>query len=633
LLCAASLAVLAVVAPASGGITATTAGSGLQESGEPAFLTGPSAGQPLEIALEYLKQNLVGYGLELADIADMVTAKLYVSRHTGTTHIHLRQRHGGIEVYGATINANVAKDGSLVNLGSSFVGGLAAKVNRVDPVLSREQAAAEAARALGLSATARFRVLRELGGPAQAAELTTGGVSFSPIPIRLVHQPTANGQHRLAWMLEIEPINGQHWWNARIDATTGELLAKSDYVAHEGQRTNVKDGASYKVFAIPKESPDSGRTTREENPAAAPGSPWGWHDTDMARGPEFTITRGNNAHAYLDTIPDNTPDPGGEPEGGSGLDFAFKLNLDKHPSEYTKFAVTNLYYWNNVIHDVFWNYGFDEASGNFQVNNYGRGGLGNDQVRAEAQDGSGQNNANFGTPPDGSPPRMQMYIWTFSDPHRDSDLDAGVIVHEYGHGISTRLTGDNVGCLNNREQAGEGWSDWFAMVMTPRRDDTGPTPRGMGTYVFDQERHEKGIRPTQYSTDMDINPATYDTIKTSAVPHGVGYVWATITWEVYWNLVTWYGFNPNIYDHWSTGGNNLAVQLIVDGLKLQPCSPGFVDSRDAILLADQLLTGGENKCLLWRGFAKRGLGKSADQGSSFSNTDGTEAFDLPKACR
>jgi hypothetical protein len=86
-------------------------------------------------------------------------------------------------------------------------------------------------------------------------------------------------------------------------------------------------------------------------------------------------------------------------------------------------------------------------------------------------------------------------------------------------------------------------------------------------------------------------------------------------------------------EDWTTGGNNLAAQLVIDGLELQPCSPGFVDSRDAILQADQALTGGDNRCEIWRGFAKRGLGKSAIQGSSNSKFDGTQAFDLPRACR
>jgi uncharacterized repeat protein (TIGR01451 family) len=70
----------------------------------------------------------------------------------------------------------------------------------------------------------------------------------------------------------------------------------------------------------------------------------------------------------------------------------------------------------------------------------------------------------------------------------------------------------------------------------------------------------------------------------------------------------------------------------MDGMKLQPCSPGFVDGRDAILAADMALTSGANQCEIWAGFAKRGLGFSASQGSSASVTDGTEAYDLPAAC-
>jgi len=68
-----------------------------------------------------------------------------------------------------------------------------------------------------------------------------------------------------------------------------------------------------------------------------------------------------------------------------------------------------------VIHDIQYQYGFDEAAGNFQVNNYGKGGVGNDDVRAEAQDSTAANNSNFFTPPDGLRPRMQIYVWTAAD--------------------------------------------------------------------------------------------------------------------------------------------------------------------------------------------------------------------------
>ena len=72
----------------------------------------------------------------------------------------------------------------------------------------------------------------------------------------------------------------------------------------------------------------------------------------------------------------------------------------------------NLFYLNNVIHDILYGHGFNEAAGNFQTDNFGRGGKGGDPVQAEAQDGGGTDNANFATPGDGREPRMQMYLWT-----------------------------------------------------------------------------------------------------------------------------------------------------------------------------------------------------------------------------
>src|SRR5690606_33423867 len=98
-------------------------------------------------------------------------------------------------------------------------------------------------------------------------------------------------------------------------------------------------------------------------------------------------------------------------------------------------------------------------------------------------------------------------------------------------------------------------------------------------------------------------------------PHGIGFVWSTMLWDLTWALIDEYGFDPDIYE--GTGGNNIALQLVVDALKLQPCSPGFVDGRDAILQADVLANDGVNRCLIWSVFADRGLGLSASQGSSF----------------
>src|SRR5262249_1428993 len=160
-----------------------------------------------------------------------------------------------------------------------------------------------------------------------------------------------------------------------------------------------------------------------EDPLA---SPFGWHDTDGIAGAEFTDTRGNNVDAHLDRNDDDLPDPlPGRPDGGPTLDFSgFTLDPTQQPTVLPNhnLAHVNLFSLNNIVHDIHYQYGFAEAAGNFQVNNYGRGGLGSDAVQADAQDGGGTNNANFATPPDGSPPRMQMYLFTSTSPQRDGDL-------------------------------------------------------------------------------------------------------------------------------------------------------------------------------------------------------------------
>jgi extracellular elastinolytic metalloproteinase len=252
---------------------------------------------------------------------------------------------------------------------------------------------------------------------------------------------------------------------------------------------------------------------------------------------------------------------------------------------------------------------------------------------------------------------MQMYLWVDafralggdrnrvpSHQIRDGDLDGGVIAHEYGHGVSNRLVGgpSNVSCLREHdERQGEGWSDFWSYVLTMREGDDGATPRGIGNYViyYDQGRTGPGIRITPYSTDFSVNKTTYRTVKTAVEPHGVGYVWATMLWDLYWNLVDAHGFNPNPYESWETGGNNLAMQLVVDGMKMAPCTPGFVDARNAIIAADAALTGdvaagvpGENECLIWSTFARRGLGLSADQKDPASKADGIEGYDVPAHC-
>ncbi|HVM21577.1 MAG TPA: M36 family metallopeptidase [Egibacteraceae bacterium] len=631
-----------------------------------------SSVEPVDVALDHLRQQAPSAGLSADDVAHLRVTDAYRSQHNDITHVYVRQQRDGLDVIGTEATVNVAADGEIVHVGGRLLPDLAARITG-RRVLSAVDAVRAGALALDMGRVRGLRVLAGGQGPDRKTLLSDGGIATGPIPAQLVYQAVDSGDVRLAWHFEVELPSAEHWWQASVDAETGALLAHYDLVVHDTKEANAAaiarhdhghttgsrasdgrattlaagtDGARYNVFAWPLESPNDGPRSIVTDPADMLASPYGWHDVDGAPGHDFTTTEGNNVHAYTDTDNTNMALPTSDADGGPTLNFDFPLDEDLPPPVWADAAVTNLFYWNNIIHDVFYRYGFDEPAGNFQVNNYGRGGKGNDSVRAEAQDGSGALNANFATPADGNRPRMQMYMWVptntayiRNDPTavhvRDGDLDAGIITHEYGHGISNRLTGgpELVNCLRNREQMGEGWSDWLAIALTAREGDTGEQPRGMGTYaLYEPNRESKGIRPTPYSTSRRHNRATYDTIKSSAVPHGVGYVWATMLWDMYWALVDVHGFNQDVYGDWTTGGNNLAIQLVMDGMKMQPCSPGFVDGRDAILAADRALTGGENACTVWRAFANRGLGLSARQGDSNSETDGTQAFDLPASC-
>ena len=252
---------------------------------------------------------------------------------------------------------------------------------------------------------------------------------------------------------------------------------------------------------------------------------------------------------------------------------------------------------------------------------------------ADAQDAGGTNNANFSTPVDGSAPRMQMYLFTYNTPNRDGDLDNGVITHEYGHGLSNRLTGGpaNSSCLNNAEQGGEGWSDYLALMMTTNWSTTtvndGTLSKPIGTYVLGQSITGSGIRNYPYSTNMSINPWTYGMMNSSGGEvHKIGEIWCAVLWDMTWELIAIDGINNNIFNASGVGGNSAALKLVVEGMRLQPCSPGYIDARNAILKADTLFFAGKYSCAIWKAFARRGMGKFASQGSSNSTTDQVEDF-------
>lgn len=754
------------------------------------------------VVKNYLKQNRSQHSLKQQDVSDISIASQSFSKSMQVQNLYVEQRHKGVKVYNST-SPFVLKNGAVVSAKLSFSENVAAKVNATDPSITAVNAISKAANVLGLENPSSLNLIETLSDNSYI--FSNGNISLENIPVELVYQKMEDtGALKLAWDLSIYLKDGSHYYSVRIDALTGNLLDTNDWVVscnfddaegshshanmesvlfsnnkEENAARTLSDGASYRVFPLPLIAPNEGSDELITDPADPVASPFGWHDTDGAPGPEFTVTRGNNVLANEDR---NGTNYGGDTaEGGSTLTFDFPFDLPRSPLDYQEGAITNLFYMNNMMHDIMYHYGFDEESGNFQENNYDNGGLGTDFVVADAQDGSGMNNANFGTGPDGNSPRMQMYLWSSpgsvlatyltvndgplageyyaydsnfappipttgitadlvvveddnGDPYdgcgnitngadlegkiaiirrghcsynvkvlgaqnegavavivvndvtgdpipmggngssitipavmiyktdgealissltngdtinatleddgsgtdpfkRDGDLDNVIIAHEYGHGISNRLTGGPAaaGCLQNEEQMGEGWSDYFGLMITMKPDDARDDARGVGGYVIGEGMGGKGIRTKPYSTDFALNNFTYNSIKTQVAPHGVGAVWATMLWDLTWDLIDEYGYDEDIKN--GTGGNNIALQLVMDGLKLQVCSPGFVDGRDAILEADELTNGGANKCIIWRAFAKRGLGLSASQGSSYNKDDGEEGFDVPPECQ
>ena len=276
-------------------------------------------------------------------------------------------------------------------------------------------------------------------------------------------------------------------------------------------------------------------------------------------------------------------------------------------------------------------------------------GVGLDHIRARAQDGSGTNNAAFFTPPEppppgSNPPYMRMFLWDTNLPASilDGDFDNAIIAHEYGHGVSNRLVGGAAtnSCLINFEQGGEGWSDFFGLMLTMADHNSNGTIektilgegiRSIGAYVLGNGANESGVRPAYYSYNMDCTTAncndyTYGDVPNMPEPHGVGFIWCTMLWDMTLDLIDQHGFEADIYNIPSNvanhKGNTRALNLVLEGLKLTPCNPTFPQMREAILDADTAIYGAGNSNLIWAAFARRGLGYSATSG-------GNEAFDDP----
>ncbi|GEP49716.1 peptidase M36 [Flavobacterium noncentrifugens] len=779
----------------------------------------------------YFNSNYAKMGLLKQDVSDWAIAGENYSETTKITSVHVAQRYQGIEIFNAISNVWV-KDGNVTNVVNNFKSNIAGKANSVTPRLTAIDAAKSAYAKVGIVGLPVFSVSETTNAKSM---MLNDGLQEDLITAKLVYQITKDNNLMLAWALQFYAPGSSELWDLRIDALNGNILEKNDLTVrcsfgelrhggahnhdHSGDFSFTKNAfnnttssvveaqaGSYKVIPYNYTSPSHSPFQLISSPANTVASPNGWHDTNSTIGGtsaalRFTYTRGNNVLAQEDA--DGNNGNGIRADGGADLNFDFPfLGPWQQPTAYTSASVTNLFYMVNIMHDVWYQYGFNEASGNFQQNNYGKGGTVSatgDAVFGDAQDGYSQttptlNNANFSTPNDGGRPRVQMFLWNAGAPptnfitvnspaaiagayaattnvfdttdripvptapngitsdlvlytnapnpnsnpvsahnacvvptnsldiagkialirrgncnfsnkvknaqdagalavivydtvvanpqrlsmssegllgitipavfvtaeigqqfvdqlalgtvnlkleapadlylYADGDFDNTIISHEYGHGISTKLIGPitNSSCMTNYEQMGEGWSDWFGLMMQIKSTDVGTNPVTVGTYVYNEPNDGAGIREYPYSTDMTINPRTLvnsnSPIPTDPADTGYRYVvgetWTSVLWDLSWAYINRYGFDANIYT--GTGGNNKVMQLVLDALKLQACNTAsIISARDNLFAAD-MATGGVDHNLIAEVFRRRGMGLNASSGSANDCNDQTEDF-------
>jgi len=725
-----------------------------------------------------------------SDLRDFEIDNVDKSESLNGDIVKIQQKFKGYPVYNA-VGTALIKDNKVLYYSDSFIKDYNSSAS-LTTAINKEKALENIALALNKNEIADFQIL-------ESSSHDSGYKNF--VKQRLVFWEL-NSDLKLAYEFSLQEPDSSNYWNVLVDANSGKIISKEnlniscnfhsdaysrgsgDIIKPQNIQDNffkLADNASYNIFPLPVEAPTFGSRSVVSNPWILSSSPEGWHSTGATN---YTITRGNNVYAYEDTADKNLP--GFSPDGGAARNFDFPFSINGTPAFNRNAAITNLFYINNKVHDIFYKFGFTESARNFQQNNFGKGGIGNDYVLAEAQDGGGLNNANFTTPSDGNRPLMQMYLWstvnryffynapitaipripqassaqfgpqlnatgvtgdvvlasvidgcsalpsgslagkiglmergggtncTFalkvknaqnagavaaiiynnptaanfpssmggtdttitipsvlitndegefiktqlnnsvtvnvtlkSDPATaltpDGSYDNGIITHEYGHGISNRLTGNGYTCLlksASNEQMGEGWSDFFALMLTNKPGDDPSVPRSIGTYASGQSVSGAGFRPAKYSPDFSINNYTYGDTNGMEIEedgeivpdvHRIGFIWASMLWDLHWQYAAKYGYSSDVASS-ANSGSARVLQLVTDALKLQTCNPTFIDGRNAILSAEMLTTKGENRCMIWKTFAKRGLGLNALPGNKMNINDQVEDFSIPKDC-
>jgi len=657
----------------------------------------------------FAKENPDLIGISSADADALTTTADYTNPSGNLSYARLEQHINGIPVFRGEIKAGFNKRGEMFRVINDLAPGLdgaALSKDFGDPVAAVKAAAANIKYDLHAGDL-------DLNTALSDDLKTTFGDGDWPTTAEKMYFPTEPGVAVPAWRVLIWEPNDAYY--VVVDAETGTMLWRKDISNDQTQSATFWVYAENDNLGQAMDSPAPG------NPIAGTIDPGTNFQAALGSRSAVTLignegplsfnnlgwitdggneTEGNNVEAGLDRdatngvdttngraqgtsrtfnfsytpsnvtggteggdnpLPVGEPTPGvGPTPGGTPNPVTCTAITQPHGmTEAQKGAVANLFYLNNRYHDVLYQVGFNEQAGNFQNNNFGRGGAQNDRVSAEAEDCSGANNANFATPSDGNRGRMQMYLFTNGTaPYRDGSLDANVVWHEHTHGVSNRLIG-NGGGLGSTQAGGmgEGWSDLFAFLLGTKSSDQ---PNGVfttGGYVTYKccglttftSNYYYGIRRFPYAiksvvganlkpynplTFADIDPAQIScndgaflssplltipgvSCGSATAVHNEGELWAVTGIEVWARFVNRLGHDA---------GTLHTLQLYVDGMKVSPLNPTFLQERDALLAAAQANGTDEDVKDIWAAFAARGMGFSA---SNPANNSVVEAFDLP----
>ena len=580
----------------------------------------------------------------------------------GQRTVAWEQMVDGVPVFDSVFVAHSTAGGELISLSSLFVpepegaadrGTANRQAKALAPPLGAEGALRIAAENLGEMIIAS----KSLAAP--AAKTLKQNFDLRPLPgeasASLVWLPLDGDTLRLCWEVELNRREFSERFRLVIDAETGVILVRRKLTVEASE-------VHYRVFTSDSPAPMSPGLATPGNAQAplvprsllsisnlnATASPLGW------LGEGVMDPRGNNVDAHLDRDGDDradVPRVQATLNGQGQRVFDFPIDFATSPTNYAAAAVVQLFYWCNFMHDRLYELGFTESAGNFQKDNFGRGGGDNDAVFADAQDGSGFNNANYTPTRDGSSPKIQMYIFNGPTPARDGDFDADVVLHEYTHGLTDRMIGGGVGISQLQTYGmGEGWSDFYAIALLAQHEDDLGGNYPLGGYITHQflslqQNYYYGIRRYPYTTNLGVNPLTFRDIDVSTasthpgIPvspivtssgnavHRQGEIWCSMLWDMRAALLRKYA-PTNAADY--TNVNRRILGYVTRGLQLSPPNPSFLQARDAILLAIQGtagFSGDTNQA--WAAFARRGLGVGAVCPDSSITTGVVESYATP----